>query len=206
VEDFTSRRPARRERPQRRPQRQQIMLRRLLALGGGLIVLIVIVLGVKGCLDARANRELSDYAGNVTDIVKETQQTSKNFFAKLEDPGTLSVTDFVEQVKRRQQRDGQLRAAGRLARRAGRHGERPEHPELVYQLRSNAMDEIAAKMSTALGDAGAAKATAGIANQMQKLLASDVLYETIVRPEIDGVLTSNGIDGEDVPESQLPAR
>jgi hypothetical protein len=71
------------------------MLRRGLALGGGLIVLILIVLGVKGCLDARANRELSDYARNVAQIVDETEQTSKSFFGKLEDPGTLSVTDFI---------------------------------------------------------------------------------------------------------------
>ena len=40
---------------------------------------------------------------------------------------------------------------------------------------------------------------------MQKLLASDVLYETIVRPEIDGVLADNGIDGEDVPKSSFLA-
>jgi len=75
--------------------------------------------------------------------------------------------------------------------------------ELVYQLRASAMDEIANRMSTALADEGAAKATAVIANQMQKLLASDVLYETIVRPEIDDVLASNGIDGSDVPESSF---
>src|SRR5215208_4903689 len=74
------------------------MLRRALALGGGLIVLIVIVLGIKGCLDARANRELSDYARNVTQIVEETYQTSKTFFSKLSDPGTLSVTEFIGEV------------------------------------------------------------------------------------------------------------
>ena len=74
------------------------MLRRALALGGGLVLLILIVLGIKGCLDARANRELSDYARNVTQIVEETQQTSKSFFELLEDPGSSSVTDFVEQV------------------------------------------------------------------------------------------------------------
>jgi len=177
------------------------MLRRGLALGGGLIVLILIVLGVKGCLDARANRELSDYASNVTEIVKETNQTSKNFFSKLEDPGSLSVTDFVQQVEADasamesyQQRIDGLGAPGDM-------GSAQDTLELVYELRANAMNEIAAKMSTALGDAGSAKATAGIANQMQKLLASDVLYETIVRPEIDGVLADNGIDGEDVPKS-----
>ncbi|HEY8502678.1 MAG TPA: CARDB domain-containing protein, partial [Solirubrobacterales bacterium] len=73
--------------------------------------------------------------------------------------------------------------------------------ELVYELRANAMDEIADKMSTALGDAGAEKAMAGIAKQMQKLFASDVIYETVVRPEVDGVLANNGISDSDLPKS-----
>ncbi len=179
------------------------MLRRGLALGGGLIVLILIVLGVKGCLDARANRELSDYAGNVTEIVKETNQTSKNFFAKLEDPGSLSVTDFVQQVEADASATESYRSRIDGLGAPGDMGSAQNTLELVYELRANAMTEIAAKMSTALADAGAAKATAGITNQMQKLLASDVLYETIVRPEIDGVLADNGISGEDVPKSQF---
>lgn len=179
------------------------MLRRGLALGGGLIVLILIVLGVKGCLDARANRELSDYAGNVTEIVKETNQTSKNFFAKLEDPGSLSVTDFVQQVEADASATESYRSRIDGLGAPGDMGSAQNTLELVYELRANAMNEIAAKMSTALGDAGSAKATAGIANQMQKLLASDVLYETIVRPEIDGVLADNGIDGEDIPKSSF---
>ena len=62
------------------------MLRRGLALGGGLLLLILIVLGVKGCLDARKHRALSDYARDVTQIVEETEQTSKAFFGKLDDP------------------------------------------------------------------------------------------------------------------------
>ena len=62
-------------------------------------------------------------------------------------------------------------------------------------------------MSTALGDAGAAKATAAIARQMQKLLAADVVYAAVVRPEINGVLADNGIEGDDVPKSAfLPGR
>ena len=78
--------------------------------------------------------------------------------------------------------------------------------ELVYELRSGAMNEIADEMSTALGDVGAEKATEAIAKQMQKLLASDVLYASVVRPEINRVLADNGIEGDDVPEERLPSR
>jgi len=72
---------------------------------------------------------------------------------------------------------------------------------LVYELRGSAMAEIADKVSTALGDVGSEKATAAIANQMGKLYASDALYASVVRPEIDAVLAEDEIEGEDVPES-----
>jgi hypothetical protein len=177
------------------------MLRRGLALGGGLVLLILLVLGVKGCLDARANRELSDYARDVTQIVEETQRTSKTFFAKLEDPGNASVTDFVDQVNTDRSavdaystRIDELSTPGDMARAQG-------NLELAFQLRASAMDEIAEKLPTALGDAGAEKATGAIAKQMQKLLAADVIYEQVVRPEVDGVLASNGISDSDLPKA-----
>jgi hypothetical protein len=201
LEDSASRRQRRRRRLQRRPERQQILLRRALALGGGLIVLILIVLGVKGCLDARANRALEDYARNVTQIAEETEQTSKRFFDRLNDPGALSVTEFETEVEAdRSAIDNQASRVDGLSA-PGDMGSAQEALELSYQLRASGMAQIAAKISTALGDAGAEQAMDAIARQMEKFLASDVIYEDVVRPEIDGVLASNGIEGSDVPAS-----
>jgi CARDB len=176
-------------------------MRRGLALGAGLIALILVVLGVKGCLDARKDRALTDYARNVTQIVDETQQTSKAFFGKLSDPGNLSVTDFVDAVAAdRSAMDNYVTRVNGLSA-PGDMGHAQNALELVYELRGSAMTEIANQMSTALGSAGVAKADAVIAGQMKKLMASDVLYAAVVRPEIDGVLANNGIEGSDVPQS-----
>ena len=124
MEDSPAARPARR-RAATPPQRQQIMLRRGLALGGGLILLILIVLGVKGCLNARKERALSDYARNVTQIVEETEQTSKAFFGRLSDPGSLSVTEFVAEVNADRSAMDNYASRDRRPRRAGRHEPRP---------------------------------------------------------------------------------
>jgi hypothetical protein len=193
--------PGRRRRPPRRPERQQIILRRALALGGGLLILILIVLGVKGCLNARKHRALSDYARNVTQIVEETNQTSKTFFEKLDDPGSLSVTEFINQVSA--DRSAMDNYASRIdgLDTPGDMSHAQNALELVYELRAGAMNEIAEKVSTALGDVGAEQATKSIAVQMRKLLGSDALYAAVVRPEINGVLAANGIDGSDVPKS-----
>jgi CARDB len=200
VEDSATR-PGRRRRPNRRPERQQIILRRALALGAGLLVLILIVLGVKGCLSARKHRALSDYARNVTQVVEETEGTSKAFFGKLSDPGELSVTEFVAEVNaERSAMDSQVSRIDSLDA-PGDMGHAQTSLELSYDLRGSAMTEIAEQISTALGDVGSEKATSAIARQMEKLMASDVIYATVVRPEIDRVLADNGIEGDDVPES-----
>ena len=177
------------------------MLRRGLALGLALIVLIRLVLGVKGCLDAQAQQALSSYARDVSEIVEETQQTSKAFFGKLSNPGSLSVTEFDAEVNAdRSAMDNYVTRVDSLSAPGGM-GQAQGALELVYELRGSAMDEIAAKMSTALGNVGSAKATAVIAKQMQKLLASDILYAAVARPEIDAVLENNGIQNSNVPRS-----
>ncbi len=203
MEDSLSSQPGRRPRPQRRPERQQILLRRGLALGAGLLILILIVLGVRGCLNARKHRALSDYARNVTQIVEETGQTSKSFYEKLSDPGNLSVTEFVAEVNAdRSAMDNYVARVNGLDT-PGDMGDAQSTLELVYELRGSAMTEIANKVSTALGEVGSEKATEAIARQMGVLAASDVLYTQVARPEIDGVLADNGIEGDDVPKSSF---
>ncbi len=166
-----------------------------------MLILILLVLGVRGCLNARKERALKDYANNVTQIVEETDQSSKSFFEKLSDPGSLSVTDFVAEVNAdRSAMDNYVARIDALDT-PGDMGKAQGTLELVYELRGSAMAEIADKVSTALGDVGAEKATEAITKQMGKLFASDVLYATVVRPEVDAVLADNGIEGEDVPES-----
>jgi len=180
------------------------MLRRALALGGALLLLVLIVLGVKGCLDARANRALSDYARNVAQILKETQQTSKSFFSRLSDPGSLSVSEFVNEVNAdRSAMDAYASRIDGLDAPGDMKGAQ-RNLELVYALRAGAMTEIANKVRTALGDAGARKATASIERQVQRLAASDVVYETVVRPEIQGTLDDKGVSAEVVKSSFVP--
>lgn len=178
-----------------------MLRRRALALGGGLLILILIVLGVRGCLNARKHRALSDYARNVSQIVDETDQTSKSFFGKLAEPGTLSVTEFVAEVNADRSAMDNYRSRVESLDTPGDMSNAQKSLELVYELRGSAMTEIADQMSTALGAVGAGKATAAITAQMAKLLASDVVYASVTRPEIDGVLADNGIEGDDVPKS-----
>lgn len=179
------------------------MLRRLLALGAALVVLILVVLGVKGCLDARARSALSDYARSVKQIATETSQTSKSFFHLLEDPGSLSVTEFTGKVEAERSAMVNYKTRVEALSAPGGLSDAQKSLEFVYELRASAMETIAAKMPTALAEAGSAQAIAVIAKQMQRLLAGDVLYETVTRPEINGKLAGEGIEGSDVPKGGI---
>ena len=179
------------------------MARRAIALGVGLLILILLVLGVRGCLDARKERSLKDYARDVSQIAAETERTSENFFSRLEDPENLSTQEFLDAVNTdRSAMDGYLSRVEGLSTPGDM--ERAQNAlELVYQLRSNALTQVANLLPTATGDAGRDQAITGIAEQMRILLASDVLYENVVVPEINQVLADNDITDSDVSENQF---
>ncbi len=196
-------RPRRGGRPPRRGggDRQQLLMRRGLALGLGLVVLILIVLGAKGCLDARKNRSLENYSSNVSQIVNETNTLGKSFEGRLADPGDLSVTEFTSEIESdRGAMEGFLNRVEKLST-PGDMSAAQDTLTLVYELRAGAMDTIAGRMSTALGDEGREKAIRQIAAQIEVLAAADVLYNRVTRHQVDDTIASAGANAADVPRS-----
>ena len=178
-------------------------MRRGIAAGGGLIVLILLVLGVKGCLNARHDRALKDYGSNVASIVDESRQISNQFFDQLENPGTLSVTEYTNDIASQRsgldsllQRTKQLDVPGDMK-------DAQRGFELTMQLRRNALANVSNSISTALGNEGSSGAVDKIAFQMKALLASDVVYRQVARPEIESTLKSNSIESVTVPPSKF---
>lgn len=189
----------------RREDRQQLLMRRGLALGLGVIIVILLVLGAKGCLDARKNRSLESYADSVTQIVTETNALGEAFFGQLDDPGELSVTEFTSEIESdRGAMDGFLSRVEKLST-PGDMSEAQETLTLVYQLRASALNTIAARMSTALGDEGRDRAIRQIAGQMEVLNASDVLYNRVTRHQIDDTIEANGANAPEMPRSTFMA-
>lgn len=198
--------PGRQREPVHPEERRRLMVRRAIALGIGLVILLLLVLGVKGCLDSRKNRSLDEYAGNVTQVVDETNALGKSMFDMLADPGELSVTDFTGEIETdRNAMDGFLARVEKLDV-PGDMRSAQQDLVLSYQLRSDAMGEIAAKMPTALGDEGSEKAVQAIAGQVQVLTAADVLYNRVTRHKIDGVIESAGAGAAELPVAQFVPR
>jgi hypothetical protein len=150
--------------------------RRLGALAVGVLVIIMLVLGVRGCLNARAERGFENYARDLASISTETEQLSNEFFDRLRDPGDLSPVNLEAEIRADEgtaenllERVQGLDTPGELSDAQG---------ELVqaYELRRDGIGGIADEISTALAKEGSEEAEERIATYMRYFLASDVFY------------------------------
>ena len=198
--------PAKSRREMDPEERRQLMIRRAVALVIGVLVLLLIVLGVRSCLDARKNRSLESYAGNVTQLADETNALGKSMFEMMADPGELSVTEFTGEIETdRNAMDGFLGRVEKLSV-PGDMKAAQQDLLLTYQIRSSAMGEIASAMPTALGDEGSEEATRKIAAQIQTLVAADVIYNRVARHKVDAEIASAGANAPELPRSQFVPR
>jgi hypothetical protein len=169
------------------------MVRRRVAAGIGVLLLIAIVLIVNGCLKSEKQQALKNYNRSVSDIARESdEQVSGPLFSTLADATGKSALSVEEQVD-------QLRInAQNLANRArglstpGEMTAAQRYLLLVLDLRAEGLTKLAALLPAALGKQGK-QASAQIAGDMENFLASDVVYSQRVAPLIQQTLGSAGV-------------
>lgn len=187
---------------------QQILIRRLVALGVGLLLLILIVFGINGCLDSRKKNSLKDYNREVSAIVAESdQQVSRPLFELL-NAGKAQADDLEPQINQlRLIADEDVKKANNLDV-PGDMQRAQDDLELVLNLRATAIQKIGDRIRSALvtgrdNAQTSEDAVRQIAGQMQAFLASDVVYSQRVAPYIRDALSSNGVSGQTIATSKF---
>jgi len=176
------------------------MLRRALALGIGVIVLILLVFGVKGCLDSRADSALRDYNRDVNTIVTDSnERVSKPLFEQLSSGSSNGLVQNVNQIRATAASDFSRAKALSVP---GDMTEAQRHLLLALSLRSEGVEKIANDLREITGSQKR-KAAERIAGSMRDFLASDVLFSQRIDPYIKQVLVDNGIQGQDIIASQF---
>jgi len=165
------------------------------------LVLLLLVLGFRGCLDARKERALKDYVRDVGALVQESDQESEALFDLLRDPGDANEVDIENQLNTFRNQAGQLvdRAAGtdHPGDVDGAHSYLVE----VFEFRRDGVARIAEELPNAIADQGDRRGgTEQIAAAMQNFLTSDVLYQTRFTVRLNNALKEAGL-GEKVPGS-----
>jgi hypothetical protein len=199
------------ERPRRRvggPQRrrQQYLVRRLIGVGVGLAFLILIVIGFRGCLEARSDRALRNYTSDVATIMQQSEQSGRDFFELLNSPSASGPIDVRNQIFA--QRD----AATTLLDRAeglSTPGQMNDAQSAVVQsltLRRNALNAIASNVTQAAARTQTTNAITSIGNAMGSLYASDILWTQLGAPEIKKVDQEEGVEAQPLPTGKfMPA-
>jgi hypothetical protein len=176
------------------------MLRRVIALGIGVLIIILLLLGVRGCLNARKERNFESYVTDLSEIATQSNQLAAEFFQRLEDPPANSDELALEA----QIASDRGAAEGLLQRVEGL--DTPDEiseaqGELVqtFELRRDALAGIAEDIPIALGTEGRDDAIDRIAGDMRAFLASDVIYAR-AQHDIQTVLGEENVPGK-VPDS-----
>ena len=177
------------------------MARRAIGVGVLVIVLILVVLGIRGCLNARKQRSYENYASDLTAIATQSDQLSKDFFERLSDPGGLSPLSFEAQIAADRGTAESLDERVHALDTPGGLDDAQNQLNQSFDLRRDALTGISDQMKAALGAPGPdrTKAVNSIAGYMQYFLASDVLYR-LAAGQINTELANQDISAT-VPDS-----
>jgi hypothetical protein len=191
-----------RRRPPRGPSvdRQTLMARRTVAGVGVLIVVILLILGVRGCLDARKESAMEDYGESSSELLRASQLEGESLFELLQSEGG---TDQVVGIQN--SLNGYRVESSDLVDRA-RDLDVPDelssaHRYLldVLELRRDGLAQTADAMRTALGDQDRREGTQDVTRAMQLFLASDTIQAVRFQPTL-----TEELEAEDVTVPELP--
>ncbi len=185
------------------PGPQTVWGRRAVAIGAALLIFLLVVFGIRGCLNARENRSIKNYVTDSSELVKQSVSIGDDFFALLKKPGDATPLDLKNQFN-----SYKVDAQKTLER-----AEKLDPPDDLKQankwliasleLREQGLREVARLIRSALSSKNGSKASDRIAGEMQVFLASDVIYLRRFVPDVEKVLQGRGIDDVKVSEARF---
>jgi hypothetical protein len=183
---------------------QTLMIRRAVAAGLGLLVLVLLIIAVKSCRDSAHENALRDYNQQISSIGSDSaKQVGAPFFQLLTEGGApqdLQTNISSYRVQAEQQYD----QAAKLDVPDDMKGAQ-QSALMALEWRRDGLEKIASQITTALGDQGetADAAIKSIAGQMEVFLASDVAWQTRVVPFVKNALDQGGVAGQRIGSSQF---
>jgi hypothetical protein len=185
--------------------KQQARMRQIGFLVGAVVLLILVVIAFRGCMDARKDRSFENYVSDLTAITNDTEPLSTGFFDLLSGKG---ADQAAQDIGLQNQVNGDAGAAQGLLDRArsldapDELGSAQQQIVLSYELRHDALVGIASQLDD-LGGNNSGKAEQAIYTQMKVLSASDILFAR-ANDQITQELEDQGITvDEGVPQSRF---
>ena len=178
------------------------MVRRSIALVAGVIVLILLVLGVRSCLNTRSENAIKDYSNDSAELLRASKLEGDQLFKLLEgEGGTDQATAIINQLNAYRVDSSELvDRANRLDVPGDLSGAQSELRE-VLELRRDGFADITDALQVALGDQQRREGSDDVAKQMQVFLASDIVDTQRFRPSLFDVLRDKDLSAPDLPQN-----
>ncbi|MEA2418586.1 MAG: hypothetical protein QOE60_792 [Thermoleophilaceae bacterium] len=177
------------------------MLRRTIAMVGGLLVLILLVLGVRGCLNARKENAIKSYSNDSADLLRASKLEGDSLFKLLQGQGgTDQTTSIINQLNAYRVESSELVDRARRLDVPGDLSSAQGELLEVLELRRDGLADITDALQVALGDQNRRQGSDGVAKQMQVFLASDIVDTQRFRVQLFDVLRTEKLSAPNLPQ------
>lgn len=184
--------------------RQTLMVRRTVAIGAGILVLVLLVLAVRGCLNARKERSYEDYVSDTTAVLQESDQQSKDLFETLQSKGGDQPVGVENELNTLSANSGRLVDRARKLDHPGELDAANGYLLQTLEFRRDGIKAIAAEAPRAGVRGNRTEAAKKIAAQMRQFDASDVIYVQRFVPDLREQLEAQDLENRlAIPKSQF---
>lgn len=171
------------------------MIRRRIAAGAGVVLLIAIVLIVSAILKGQKSSALEQYNRDVSQIGRQSErEVSKPLFTALVGAGGKTTISVDQQINTLHNTAEAMVGRAREISVPGEMTEAQRNVLLALEMRAEATAKIHGLMPAILGSEGKTAST-HLSGAMEILLASDVIWSQRVAPLVQEALSTAGLAG-----------
>lgn len=207
-EESETREAAAEERPRRRGRRPPVrpptgltpLLRLVGLISFAILIVLLLVLWVNGCREDKRKNSYKNYVENVSDLASQSDRLGKRLNSLLTTRGTKESAVEQELAGLAQQQTQQA-ADARNIDPPGHLRTQHQHVVETFDLRVNGLNGMAAAFKSTASSKNANRAGAELARQMERLVASDVIWADFFKEPAKEELRRLSITGVDVPDS-----
>ena len=198
-------RPRRGPRPPVRPPTGLTPLLRLIGLiSFAILIVLLLVLWVNGCREDKKKDAYRHYVEKVADYGQQSQRLGRNFNTLLTTRGTKE-SDVENELSGLARQQEQIAAAARGLNPPGRLRAEDAHMLDSLDLRTNGLRGMTDAFRSTASSKNATIAGGELAVQMQRLIASDVIWADLFQEPTKSELQRLGVTGVNVPDSKFLA-
>jgi hypothetical protein len=182
------------QRPPRGPTNLTPLLRLIGLVAFAILIVVLLVLWVQSCQEASKEKTYKSYMGKVSEVASSSQQVGRSLSQTLLAQGQKQaqleqrIAGLAHQEQLDVQRAQEITPPGTL---------RDEHNALVQalQYRVSGLTGLASALAATASVKDSTRAGTVLAGQMQRLLASDVIYADSFRDPSAAELKRQGVTG-----------